>query len=146
MRTLLLLLTAIAMVSCIDSPSVTVTHPDGTTTTLRLGRNFMGKRQNVVAEATAPGGYGLRQMVQNEDATEVPKSGIRTIGTLGAASALAGTTQNAADNATAEVLGAQTLAGKKHATDAQLKAYEMGVGKAPAEAVTVGPALPPGSP
>jgi hypothetical protein len=145
MRTiLLLLLAATSMVSCIDSPSVTVVSPDGTKTVVHLGRNFMGKRQNVVAEASAPSIH-VRQMVQNEDATEVPKSVARTIGTVAAADALAGTTQNAANNATAEVLGAHGVQKNKDTLNAAGKVTSEGIAKMPADAVRVGEIKPPGS-
>jgi hypothetical protein len=145
MRTLLILLLGATMVSCIDSPSVTVQHPDGTVTTLKLGRNVLGKRQNVVAEATAPGGYGVRQMVQSEDATEVGKSVVRTAGTLGAASIWGGVEENAANNATAEVLGAQGVQKNKDALDAAGKVTSEALPLVPAESIKIGEIKPPGS-
>lgn len=83
MKALLAILAlALSLVGCVNNPTVTITSPDGTKTTLTTGRNLGAEVDEQVSEVEG-GGFHLRHMVKRQDATRVLVSLIRTAGTLG---------------------------------------------------------------
>lgn len=141
---LALLLLSCVLASCADGPGVKITNVDGSTVHLHTGRSVMAKRENVVAEVEAPGGYHLRYMVGKEDATEVPKAFFNAL----VAKWLAGFTAHSNDVKTATdgqvAIGAQGVQKNKDTLAAQGGAFSEAVGKAPPESIKLGTAIPPG--
>lgn len=78
-RALAALILMLALTNCVSSPSVTVTHPDGTKVRLSTGMNLMAEVDEQVSEVEG-GGYHLRHMVKRQDATRVPIAAINTAG------------------------------------------------------------------
>lgn len=139
MRPLLLLL-CLSLASCIDYPSIQETTAEGSILKYNMGRNFMARRKELVADITGPGGRRIRIMEGESDATDVPKHIVNAVVTGVGLNAMAAVSKNAADNATKEVISGNALKGQMHATDAAGAAYETGVNAG----APVGVAIPPG--
>jgi hypothetical protein len=149
MKTFLPIMLAACLSACVDSPSMKETMIDGTVLEYKMGRTFMGKQKQLVAEVTGPSGRKLKFMVGEIDTTEVPRELIRT---AAAAATTIGLAKSAADQAiseskdrTAEVLGAQSVQKNKDTLEAAGKATSEALPLAEPGSIKISEIKPPGS-
>lgn len=76
----LLILAAMLMASCVNRPSITTVHPDGSISRTTLGGLTLAEADEVVAELEAPGPIHLRYAAKREDATRVTMAWVQALG------------------------------------------------------------------